>query len=257
MIRYIRLFRNITNWWLHFGVKFGLTKDDPLIFKAPNNITIEVPRRLLPEFKEIFMEECYTSGLKLRIPERPTVIDIGANAGFFSAFAASQFPGAKVFSYEPIDVNFRQLLRNKAINEDADILCFPKAVCGDSGEVELSFDSNDSFTTSASVFEKSDIKNETVKVPCVSLPEIFDEHHIERCDLLKIDCEGSEYGILYKCPIKYLHRVVQMAMEVHKGTEPDQNIEFLENYLNSHDFKTRRYSNHMLAAWRIVLLSKT
>ncbi|MDO9530359.1 MAG: FkbM family methyltransferase [Syntrophales bacterium] len=252
MMRYIRLFRNITNWWLHLWVKFGLTKDDPLIFKAPNNITIEVPRRLLPEFKEIFMEECYTKELKLRIPERPTVIDIGANAGFFSAFAASQFPGAKVFSYEPIDVNFRQLLRNKAINEDADILCFPKAVCGGSGEVELSFDSNDSFTTAASIFEKSDIKNETVKVPCVSLQEIFDEHHIEYCDLLKIDCEGAEYEILYKCPIKYLHRVVQMAIEVHKGTEPNQNIEFLENYLKSNDFRTRRYSNHMLAACRIV-----
>ena len=130
------------------------------------------------------MEECYTRKLKIRIPERPTVIDIGANAGFFSAFAVSQFPGAKVFSYEPIDVNFRQLLRNKEINEAAGILCFPKAVYGGSGEVELNFDSNDSFTTSASVFEKSDIKNEIVSVPCVSLPGIFDEHHIECCDLL-------------------------------------------------------------------------
>ena len=252
MMRYIRLFRNITNWWLHLWVKLGLTEDDPLMFMAPNNITIEVPRRLLPEFKEIFMEECYTKKLKLKIPERPTVIDIGANAGFFSAFAASRFPGAKVFSYEPIDVNFRQLLRNKSINENAGILCFPKAVCGDPGEIELNFDSNDSFTTSASVFKESDTKNKTVSVPCVSLPEIFDEHNIERCDLLKIDCEGAEYGILYKCPIKYLHRVVQMAMEVHKGTEPNQNIESLANYLKSNNFETRRYSNHMLAAWRIV-----
>ena len=198
------------------------------------------------------MEECYTKALKLRIPERPTVIDIGANAGFFSTFAASQFPGAKIFSYEPIDVNFRQLLRNKSMNEDANILCFQKAVYGSAGEVELSFDSNDSFTTAASIFEKSDSNNETVKVSCVSLSEIFDEHHIERCDLLKIDCEGAEYEILYKCPIKYLRRVVQMAMEVHKGTKPNQNIEFLENYLKSNHFETRRYSNHMLAAWQIV-----
>jgi len=46
------------------------------------------------------MEECYVKGLGLDIPDSPTIIDIGANAGFFSLFAASQFPGAKIFSYE-------------------------------------------------------------------------------------------------------------------------------------------------------------
>lgn len=82
-MRYIRFFRNLFNWWLHFAVKFGLTSKDPLIFRTWNNIIIEVPRRLLHEFKEIFMEDSYMRGMGLRLPDSPTVIDIGANAGFF------------------------------------------------------------------------------------------------------------------------------------------------------------------------------
>ena len=250
MIRYIRLIKNISNWWVHFAVKLGLTQADPIEFRARNNIAVEVPRRLLHEFKEIFMEECYTSGLGLSIPDRPTIIDIGANAGFFSVFAASRFPNAKVFSYEPIPNNFRQLQRNKILNKDAQIFCFPKAVYRNSGEISLRFDSSDIFTTSASIFESSGLQYDTIQVPCVTLSEIFDEHHIERCDLLKMDCEGAEYDILYNCPKNDLLRVSQMTIEVHKGAEPNQNMGSLIDYLKSNDFKTRRYSKHMLSAWR-------
>lgn len=250
MMRYIRLFRNVSNWWLHFAVKLGLTESDPLKFRARNNIIVEVPRRIQHEFKEIFMEGSYTCGLGLAIPDRPTIIDIGANAGFFTFFAASRFPGAAIFSYEPIENNFRQLKRNQALNRNARVLCFQKAVYGYSGKVEMRFDSRDSFTTSASVFGSSDSQLETVQVPCVSLQEIFDEHQLGRCNLLKMDCEGSEFEILYNCPVIYLHRVDQMAIEVHGSQEENQNIASLASYLNSIGFKTHQYEGHMLWAWR-------
>ena len=60
-------------------------------------------------------------GLGLDIPDSPTIIDIGANAGFFSLFAASRFPGARIFSYEPIEGNFRQLQRNRDLNRSWEI----------------------------------------------------------------------------------------------------------------------------------------
>ena len=250
MMRYIRLFRNVSNWWLHFAAKLGLTEIDPLKFRARNNITVEVPRRIQHEFKEIFMEGSYTSGLGLAIPDRPTIIDIGANAGFFTFFAASRFPGAKIISYEPIESNFRQLERNQALNSNVQVLCFQKAVSCYSGKIGISFDPGDSFTTSASVFGCSDSQLKTVQVPCVTLQEIFDEHQLDRCNLLKMDCEGSEFEILYNCPVNYLHRVDQMAIEVHGRKEANQNIESLAGYLNSIDFNTHQYAGHMLWAWR-------
>jgi len=250
MMRYIRLFRNVSNWWLHFAVKLGLTKADPLLFKARNNIVVEVPRRILHEFKEIFKEASYTRGLELTVQERPVIIDIGANAGFFTFFAASQLPGAKIFSYEPMASNFKQLKRNQSLNPTARVWCFQKAVYGHSGNVALSSDPSDGLTTTASVFGHLDHLRKTVQVPCVTLKEIFDQHQLERCDLLKMDCEGAEYEILYNCPAAYLHRVDQMAIEVHGGIEDDHNITSLANYLESIYFNTRQRAEHMLWAWR-------
>ena len=249
MRRYFRLFRNISNWSLYFAVKFSLTNVDPLLFKTRNNILIEVPRRLLHEFKEIFMEECYVKGLGLNIPDSPVIIDIGANAGFFSLVAASQFPGAKIFSYEPIGNNFRQLQRNSDLNKNCHIMSFPKAVAGQSGEISLSFDPSDGFTTAATIFGEFTKHDTTIQVPCVSLPETFNEHHLERCDLLKMDCEGSEYSIIYNCPSDYLKRIAQMAIEVHKGSGPGQNIQTLGDYLVGSGFQIHKHT-HMLWAWR-------
>jgi len=249
MTRYIRLIKNISNWWLHFSVKLGLTNLDPLIFRTRNNISVEVPRRLLHEFKEIFMEECYTRGLGLKIPETPIVIDIGANVGFFSLFAASRFPGARIFSYEPVVVNYQQLMRNRKLNQNVKMSCFQKAVYSYSGKLSVSFNPGDSFTTAARVTAKGGSQEETARVPCVTLKEIFDEHHLSHCDLLKIDSEGSEYDILYNCSSEYLRRVGQMAIEVHKGTEVGKNMASLADWLNSNTFKTR-CSGFMLWAWK-------
>jgi len=240
---------NISNWWLHFAVKLGLTNKDPLIFRAKNYVDVEVPRRLLHEFKEIFMEECYTRGLGLPVPENPTVIDIGANAGFFSLFAASRFPGSRIFSYEPVSVNYQQLLRNRSLNQSARIMCFQKAVYSYSGEISICFDPGDSFTTAAHVAEKAEDRDEKARVPCVTLKEIFDEHRLSRCDLLKMDSEGSEYDIIYSCPDEYLCRVDQMAIEVHKGTEVRESMESLVDWLGSRTFTTH-CSGHMLWAWK-------
>ena len=76
------------------------------------------------------------------------------------------------------------------------VRCYQKAVYGSSGEVVLSYDSSDSFTTSASVYDSSNTQMKTIRVSCVTLQEIFDKHQLERCHLLKMDCEGSEYEIL-------------------------------------------------------------
>lgn len=231
-------------------VKFGFTNQDPLVFKIRNNIKVEVPRRLLPEFKDIFMEGCYSRGLGIRVPDNPTVIDIGANAGFFSLFAAARFPGARIYSYEPIEINYSQLMRNVDLNERANIRCFRKAVFSHSGQLSLHYDTIDSLSTSATILDHAGTQDRTIKVSCITLPEIFNEQGIERCDILKLDCEGSEYDILYKCPLSCLKMISQIVAEVHAGKEADHNREALEAFLELHGFSTRRYSRHMLGAWR-------
>ena len=105
-MRYVSLIRNIDNWWLYLGAKFNLTRTDPLFFKTRRGVRLEVPLRLLHTFKEIFMEECYMHGLKTEVPDSPVVFDIGANAGYFSLYAASRFEKPTIYAFEPMPANF-------------------------------------------------------------------------------------------------------------------------------------------------------
>lgn len=249
-MRYFNLLRNFSNWWLYLAVKFDLTAADPLLFRTRSGVLVEVPRRLLQTFKEIFMDECYMRGMDFPFRDKPVVIDVGANAGFFTLFILSRLQGAKVASYEPVPVNFRQLERNLSLNRALSVAGFQKAVAGQAGEVTLYFDSRDEFTTAATIYERQGENTIAVKVAGVSLPDIFRENNMDKCDLLKMDCEGAEYDILYNCPSDTLERIQSMAMEVHGGTGPGQDIDSLEAYLNKRGFATRRRPVGMLWAWR-------
>ncbi|MBU1546699.1 MAG: FkbM family methyltransferase [Proteobacteria bacterium] len=248
-MRYWNLIRNLSNWWLHFAVKFRLTEADPLIFKARNGITIETPRRLLHEFKEIFLENAYFSGFATSLPRNPTIIDIGANAGFFTLFAASSFPRASIYSFEPVPENFQQLLRNRERNSQADISCFPVAVCGSDGEIFLNFELEDNFTTAATILNSLESGGKGLTVPCVSLATIFQNNSLDTCDLLKLDCEGAEFEILYSCPPETIAKVQRLAMEVHAGKEEGNNMQALAAWLGNHGFAVR-HRKQMLWAWR-------
>lgn len=232
------------------ATKFGIYNADPILFRTRRGILVEVPQRLLQTFKEIFMDECYMDELKLHFHDNITVIDIGANAGFFTLFAASRFNCSKVLAYEPIPSNFKQLVQNRGLNADCNIECFQKAVAGHSGTVEIMFDPDDSFTTNATIFQKPHKHNQVIHVPSITLSDIFSKHSIKRCDLLKMDCEGAEYDIIYNCPLECLSRIDQIAMEVHGGSESRQNIDSLEAYLNEQRFTTHRRPVGMLWAWK-------
>jgi len=263
MIRYLRFVINVSNWWLHLAVKMGLTAKDPLLFETRNRILIEVPRRLFREFKEIFIEDCYRVGSTGGIPEHPIVVDIGANVGFFSLFAASRFPGVRIFAYEPVPKNFSQLTRNQDLNRHVEMTCIPKAVYSYSGDVRLELDPygssgegtpgldpHDRFTTGARVTSETSSPYATLQVPCATLSDLLDTHGISECYLLKMDCEGAEFDILYSCPEAHLHRIEQMAIEVHRGgATPERTIKGLSRFLESCGFHTRCFDD-ILLGWR-------
>jgi FkbM family methyltransferase len=227
-----------------------MTADDPLEFVTRRGINVEVPRRLVQTFKEIFMDECYMAGMGRAVPEKPTILDIGANAGYFSLFALSRFPGARVVAFEPLPANFRLLERQRAMNSDRDFACVQKAVSGERGTLTLAYDASDSFSTSATLFAVSSGQLDEITVETLTLGDIFTDFGIERCDLLKMDCEGAEYGIFYGSSPDDLARISQIAMEVHSGPKEDENIDALEMFLRKKGFKTRRRPVGMLWAWR-------
>ncbi|MBN1474648.1 MAG: FkbM family methyltransferase [Syntrophaceae bacterium] len=250
MLRYYHLFRSFKNWWLYLLYKFGFTVRQPLLFKTRNGLFVEVPPRLMQTFKEIFLDECYLAGLERGVSPAGIVIDIGSNVGYFTVFAAAKFPHASILAYEPIPVNYTQLERHRDLNCSRNIKCFPLAIAGHCGEIQLSFDAADSFTTSATMLPTGINAPDSLIVKAITLQKLFDENHVDKCALLKMDYEGAEYDILYSCSSEVLQHVDQIAMEVHRGEGKDQNIDALDSFLRRQGFTTRRRPVGMLWAWR-------
>jgi FkbM family methyltransferase len=90
------------------------------------------------------------------------------------------------------------------------------AVSGAEGE--LMFSRGNTSTTGSvqrAGFFKARSDAEVVVVSATTIESVFLGHSVERCRLLKVDCEGSEYDILTKVPDEVLDRVDNMIVEVH------------------------------------------
>lgn len=140
-----------------------------------------------------------------------TVIDIGAHIGLFTIRVA---PLAKrVLSFEPMPDSFKYLEGNVGAPDTRHVTPIRKAVSGQSGTLDLFVAANSGMHTMLSQGEGST----RVTVEAVTLAQVFAEHKIERCDLLKLDCEGAEYGILGAVPADLWPRIQRIHMEYHPG----------------------------------------
>jgi FkbM family methyltransferase len=160
-----------------------------------------------------------------QLSDRSVVIDIGANQGFYSLDAARK--GAHVFSFEPSPANFSILRQNIEQNNLSDLVtCFQSAVSGGRGTATLYeglSESGQFLSTTASIVnqERGGAAVRGVTIEMQPLDDVFEENRIEVCDLLKIDCEGSEYDILPAISAATYGRIRYIAMEYHNGRLDD------------------------------------
>lgn len=153
--RYTHLYRNISNWSDYLRFKWRPEGVSSLDFESRAGHRITVPREVIREFKEIFMSESYVKHFPDLNGVR-TVIDVGANVGFFSLFAALRFPEAVIHAYEPLPSNYRRLESHCESNPSSHIVCHRVAVSGTRGELRLFVGEADGISTSASASPASD-----------------------------------------------------------------------------------------------------
>ncbi len=237
-MRYKKLFENISNPQEYLFRK-GKRHKQPLLFTTrPNKINFDVPDSIYQVFKEIFMEDVYEiNKLVSKLPENPVVVDIGANVGFFNIILLSKIPAARIFAYEPLPSNllyFKNIIKqNPAIEPFISIN--QAAVTGlEKESLDLFMEDNADSQVVASVFASFNVRNtKKITVPCISLSKIIESNQLKQIDLLKIDCEGSEYDILYNTPAAALKTVRHIAIEVHDVDEDTCNFKSLKKHLES------------------------
>jgi FkbM family methyltransferase len=165
-----------------------------------------------------------------------TVIDIGANQGFFTIHAASK--GARVIAVEPSRTNLGLLKENVEQNNLADnVVCVNCAVSDKVGTATMFEPFNDRgryLTTFVSIVERDpgDASLRKSEVPVTTLDELFASNKIQVCDLLKMDCEGSEYAILSSTTPETFSRIKNISFEFHDGR-----IDELKSWLDNAGFE--------------------
>lgn len=164
------------------------------------------------------------------------MIDIGANIGATSIFAASLSDDwedkqkIKVLAYEPEPHNIDYLYENIKTNGKEDQVKVFKYAIG--GRREMVYINDGSGSSQIGADEITGQKVEQIR-----LEDIYADNKVANCDLLKIDVEGSEYDIILNTPDDILKKAAHIRIEFHaygKGRDFGKMIDKLCRNFNVH-----------------------
>jgi FkbM family methyltransferase len=133
-----------------------------------------------------------------------TILDIGANVGFFSLAARSYFPDAVIHAYEPNPRLLSCVRQNAAIGR---FVIYPEAVGSEGGRVSIvdDGDSNQARTVARDPLVDEGIQQVPLREAIARLGDCV--------DLAKIDCEGAEWDLFHdRESWRKIHR---LRMEYH------------------------------------------
>jgi FkbM family methyltransferase len=159
------------------------------------------------------------------------VVDLGANVGYFSTRMAAL--AEKVICYEPIASNVEKIKMNRDGRQN--IYIMNKAIAGKRGFINLFKPTVDGCCGRYSMIfnDNSKSENEFESVQCITLDELFDQHKIGKCDLIKMDIEGAEYETLYSASEETFKRIDRIVGEYHHfdKVNKENTIQSLKRYL--------------------------
>ncbi|MES2776493.1 MAG: FkbM family methyltransferase [Bacteroidota bacterium] len=163
-----------------------------------------------------------------------TVVDIGANIGLFSLYAASR-GCEKIIAVEPNTVSYATLVKNiEANNLQNTIVPMQMAVSDISGDrLFIPKDSDPENIAVELVSAQQQDNYESVET--ISLTNLIKIKDLQLVNMLKMDCEGAEFKILLPMQESELRGIGNIVMEYHHEPQP------LIDHLTNNGFSIRRF----------------
>jgi amino acid adenylation domain-containing protein/non-ribosomal peptide synthase protein (TIGR01720 family)/FkbM family methyltransferase len=221
-------------------------------------------------YHEIFEDHCY---LKHGITLNPdsVVVDIGANAGFFTVFLNILSEDIKVYSVEPIPEVYHYLSANRQLynikgkafqlaildtEKEVDFTYYPgvsivSGVSEEQSEVKdvvtsyiRNSDGQDLLAEEIESLLEVKLESKQIKVQTKTLSQIIEEEKIEKIDLLKIDVENSEHLVIDGIAAKDWDKIRSIIIEVH---DTDGRLENIKTILTQKGFTTYVEKEQMLS----------
>lgn len=136
-----------------------------------------------------------TDFLKQRIEPGMVCIDAGGSFGWYAVLLSRLVgPSGKVYSFEPLPANFRQLEANIALNKCKNVQLECIALSDSAGERELFLP--DIGVSGSFELHEYDKSFETIPCSMMTLDQYCQNHAVDDVDFIKADIEGAEWLLL-------------------------------------------------------------
>jgi FkbM family methyltransferase len=221
---FLRFIGRVDNRWSLLSVlMFNRPTQVRINFNGHRFIFEAVTLENLSSLYEVFGKEVYRLDVGAR-----TILDLGAYQGYYSLYAYAKYPEAVIYAFEPLPKNHLAIQRNISGNhlDERRIKLFDAAVSDRVGTT-LFYVNPVSHMESSAVYKG----NDPMEVPTITLQEIFRQNRLDKIDILKIDIEGSEYGVFGGMEDALLAKIDHIVAEIHpvEGEKISELIQRLES----------------------------
>ena len=172
------------------------------------------------------------------------IVDLGANIGAFSIYAAHKSPNAHVISLEPFPSTFKKLTDNILLNGlEKRITCLSYAISDKRNNRTML--STEFGSATNRFLEVGDTEHQdTLEISCMKFEDVLDiiqeKVSTRRVDLLKMDIEGAEHEVVPSLKSSDLSYVQDLQFEYHPSGSKDKLFEKLV----TSNFKCIEDDNH-------------
>ena len=232
--------------WAQLGVRFLRSRDFKLdhVKVAGRKIALNFPEGeksvLEHELGQIFFDDCYH--LKDVRPKPAAILDVGGNVGMFSLVARHRFPHSVIHCYEP-NPRLHGFLRGHVGLLGVEV--FAEAVGDRAGTVAMAGSNQSLFGTV--------VADSGGTVPMTA----FDTAVARiggKVGLLKLDCEGAEWGILENS--KAFDAVTTLTMEFHLWARPGSTVRDIHALIEKRGMKVKATAQKPGEEWGLIFASR-
>ncbi|MCF7948576.1 MAG: FkbM family methyltransferase [Spirochaetia bacterium] len=183
---------------------------------------------------DLWIDTAHRSLPGFRGEENDTILDIGANEGFYTLRMKQENPAARVLSVEPISATYQLLTTNLALNPCTRSYVYPVNAAAAAGHRHMEMFRHSHVPTVSSEhisqldqpwIKPSSLQKEMVEA--FSLDEMCRHAGFGAVDLIKIDVEGAEVDVLQGAE-EVLGRTLRIVVEWHSPVLRDATIALLQ-----------------------------
>lgn len=175
-----------------------------------NPVSLRLPTTDISTYDQVLTCTAYQFDINYS-PE--VIVDAGANIGLTTAFLATRFPKARIYSIEAEHSNFEMLRENTRAYEN--VTPIYAALADSPGEVAILDDGSGHW---AFRIQKNAAPTQR-KVRAITMDGFMEEYKISHVDVLKVDIEGAEYDV-FRASKSWLGRMRSMVVETHEHFVP-------------------------------------